>query len=726
MITFESISLQDFALYPEVTLTFASGSENALTVIRGENESGKTTLMRAFLWCLFGEEALPAIPDVRHPIRPVWAAEGAPARTRVEIRFQARTDRGSNSYKLSRSAVTVDHGGRIGYEQERVSLLLRDGDDWIEQADAKMRILTRRFFRPEMQDFYFIDADKAVEFVGGPEGRHDQQLMRRTTSAAVRALLGLDVLLKTASRLEDRATEWRRQVGRQSASAAQRELAEQLEDRKLTLTKTREDLALLRSDLESAEDAYELASRGFEADLSNLEALEGLTSEYEAVDQQFSELRSRQAQAINTLVDLLHDRRLYAVLMLPALVRTISVLDPLKESGHIPASEITLLPRLLERGVCLCGAPLAVGTDGRDHMLQHLESSGETRSNALFLDAVLEGSRRLGNAALGQGDMAWGQDVRELLADLAGVDADVEDLALRRDALKDEREQRAGSVTVLREKQKHRDSLAQTRQALQKRTEDAAVSERTLAAEVRSLSERIRSATKAEFRTQAASAAAQAAEDAKVVLDAAYAVIERDQVLDVSRSMNAIFKDVISATEDSLFGEVGIRRAENVAGLSYEPFALEGGRDKPLALANGASRRAIAVAFVLALAEQTGTRVPFVADSLLHAMSGSVRRKLVDYLSSGERVGQPILFGTRADLLDPEVVQMVKERAGQSYTLTSQTHAGGDVARAVPTARHRQQVVVCSCQVDEFCAACERVGDSGRALIGPVDSKVMA
>ena len=224
--------------------------------------------------------------------------------------------------------------------------------------------------------------------------------------------------------------------------------------------------------------------------------------------------------------------------------------------------------------------------------------------------------------------------------------------------------------------------------------------------------------------------AAQAADDLRILIGKAYDAIEKEQVVEVSAKMNGIFRDVIGATEDSLFGEVGVRPARGrTTKAEYEVFVTEDGREKPLSLANGASRRAIGVSVVLSLAEETRTKVPFVADSLLHAISGSVRRRIVEYLTTGDRIGQPILFGTRADFLDPEVKQLLKSRAGRSYTLTSQTHVGRDVVRATPNSKSPKQAVVCNCALDEFCASCERTGDSDRAeegrLVGPRASEVM-
>ena len=119
-----------------------------------------------------------------------------------------------------------------------------------------------------------------------------------------------------------------------------------------------------------------------------------------------------------------------------------------------------------------------------------------------------------------------------------------------------------------------------------------------------------------------------------------------------------------------------------------------------------------------------------MADSLLHATSGAVKLRLVDYLTSGKQVGQPILFATRDDLLGvaadkdgTTVKQIVTKRAGKTYTVTSQAEAvaGGDVVRRDPDAENPQQSVLCLCGPDEYCAICERHGDARAKHLKAVD-----
>ena len=50
---------QNFRLLRDLELEFASDPDKNLTVIRAANESGKTTILHALQWALYGDDALP-------------------------------------------------------------------------------------------------------------------------------------------------------------------------------------------------------------------------------------------------------------------------------------------------------------------------------------------------------------------------------------------------------------------------------------------------------------------------------------------------------------------------------------------------------------------------------------------------------------------------------------------------------------------------------------------
>lgn len=202
------------------------------------------------------------------------------------------------------------------------------------------------------------------------------------------------------------------------------------------------------------------------------------------------------------------------------------------------------------------------------------------------------------------------------------------------------------------------------------------------------------------------------------VLTNAYEAIQSEQVEDLSAEMNRLFANMVdNVTEDdsdlSQAGKETIRTISQVGVRpttdgNFEIFAINNhGRDKPHIEINGASRRVIALSFVLALCSESQTRAPLIADSLLNMMSGAVRRNTLQ--STAEKSRQPILLLTYADLESQTEVDTIAARAGATYTLTAQWH--GVVMNQTDS---RAISLACTCAPRQYCDVCEREGQANR------------
>ena len=206
------------------------------------------------------------------------------------------------------------------------------------------------------------------------------------------------------------------------------------------------------------------------------------------------------------------------------------------------------------------------------------------------------------------------------------------------------------------------------------------------------------------------------------ILERGYNTIQKSQVTQLSKRMDKLFSQMINnVTEKDLdynpdkadvrmIAEVGIQPVDGRPD-NYEIFAHnDRGRNMPPIMINGASRRVLALSFVLALCAESRTFAPLIADSLLNFMAGVVRRNTLRI--TAQTSSQPILLLTTGDLaLQPEV-DVIDEYAGATYTLTAQWNAvdagaGGDVLRWND---QRLVSLLCPCGPRNYCDICERVG----------------
>ena len=210
------------------------------------------------------------------------------------------------------------------------------------------------------------------------------------------------------------------------------------------------------------------------------------------------------------------------------------------------------------------------------------------------------------------------------------------------------------------------------------------------------------------------------------VLNRAYATIQEKQIEELSSRMNRLFAQMAANVSDEDFdqiqrnkatlkmiAQVGLRPVEHETD-QFEIFAENSrGRSMPPIEINGASRRVLALAFVLALCGESKTYAPLIADSLLNSMSGAVRRNTLRV--TAENSSQPILLLTGSDLEATTEIDTIAQFAGATYTLTGQWAAidaggGGDVLNLT---KPGQVCLLCQCGPRQYCDICERIGQSG-------------
>ena len=122
---------ENFRLLRHLKLDFSIDSRKKLTVIRAENETGKTTVLNALQWALYGDDALPSKGhDYRlHPID--WdASEGRRVPISAQVEFETTTVRNSprgliettRQYRIVRSAYETLEGAKWDRSQSTVRL----------------------------------------------------------------------------------------------------------------------------------------------------------------------------------------------------------------------------------------------------------------------------------------------------------------------------------------------------------------------------------------------------------------------------------------------------------------------------------------------------------------------------------------------------------------------------------------------------------------------------
>lgn len=221
-----SLSLHNFRQHLESSIAFVDG----VTGVIGPNGSGKTTILEAIAWALYGA---PAVRGTNETMRS-RAAEGG-SRVTVELAFEL----GGMAYKVSRS---LDGSGRTGHAGLEVDgrVLCSGMSEVTSRVVALLGMDYQAFFTS------FFTGQKQLEFMSQLEGRE--------RGVAISRMLGYDRLTKA----RDRANDDRKGLDREIAGLEQG-LAdpEQLKERRKG---AETQLASANKALTEAETAHKSAS----------------------------------------------------------------------------------------------------------------------------------------------------------------------------------------------------------------------------------------------------------------------------------------------------------------------------------------------------------------------------------------------------------------------------------------------------------------------------------
>lgn len=699
MIRLREAHFCNFRLLRDVTLPFSIDPVRRLTVIRADNESGKTTALRGLAWALFGESALPAggTSFRLHPID-VHVDRVTTIDISVEVIFDLVTGVPMGgvpeveTYRLSRATSEEVTPGADQFKRLPTTLeivkLTADGERPISNPTAFLDA----HIPAALRDVFFTDGDRALTFI---EASASASTKRQRVEKAIRSLLGLDILEAAIKHLDQVASDLSIEGAKIAAAgrgndgikehladlqSRQSQLLTERDTSAATVSATDEELRETRKQVELA-----IARGG-----ADRETLIRRKSEIEArvrvLRSRLQDLRKQQSQ-------LTSDSSIAFMLLGESLGQAVSALEALKNRGEIPKNFKPLLEERLELGECICGSSLATGTQLREHLLDVVRRQGEQDYVRGHLMELLYVARPwISDDAKGR----WVRRLVGLYRDFAGVQRDLE--AHERDLAEHKlRIDQIGNTDL--------PLLRESEQLLQARNKEARESQIRAETSLRATEDRLdqvnktlASALKIDEKGQIVLARKLVAEDILSVLNSALLSIKTAKVDEVSSVTNELFMQMIKADpEGSVIRGCEVTREFDIRVYGPGGKALDPDRD-----VNGASRRALTLAFVMALTRVSGVEAPLVIDTPLGMMSPEIKREVLR--AAVENAGQLVLFLTRSEIRDIE--PQLDAYAGLFRTLSNSSHYPAMLCNEPPV--EGLQTMACECSHRTACSVCQR------------------
>ena len=153
----KSLELINWIAYKEAKIDFATQPKKNVTLIRGNNLGGKTTIMRAIRWALYGDTG--DVKVYKKPLQLLNKDSFAGGDYKVSVKLALKV--GSKNVDITRS-LKPKKGVKTPSDNdfEMSFFVLENGKGVGEDEDKYIQ----SFFDPEISDFFIFDGEKLQEY----------------------------------------------------------------------------------------------------------------------------------------------------------------------------------------------------------------------------------------------------------------------------------------------------------------------------------------------------------------------------------------------------------------------------------------------------------------------------------------------------------------------------------------------------------------------------------
>jgi DNA sulfur modification protein DndD len=679
-----------FRLLDDLDFEFANDPERNITVVRAANESGKTTLLTALQWALFGDEALPAGYTTFNMDLPA----GVVAETSAEVIYEIEGKKSRQRYRLIRSL-----SDRVGAQVRAKSTatlyeVTPRGNEEIPNVSAFLA----NHIPSELREVFFTDGDSALSFIQGRTAEQQKKVRR-----AIEQMMGLPLLEDAVEHVKKVERDVRAKADSASGSQELHEARTALEALDTAMPDLEAKLAAAHEEISNLTDLFSKADRELQDALKRGNR-EEIAKELEAVEKQRAAAEARIRNSDLAQANLIGDKDFAREMMATKLQAAGSILDDLRNKGQIPNATIPVLEDRLEHSDCICGESLAAtnpeGARRRAHIEDLIERSRETDALKSKVSDLYFDGRSLFEPRPAvwaeQYASAFATRMREqnLYEELGKTSAELD---ARLDKVRDNDVQRAREMrdTYFGQLGEKRDLATRLDVSLRGRREQRA-----------ELEKKVTTLMTREDKGKRFASELAAAKDIRTAIEQTLEIMKTREVDAVSRRMNELFMQMIGADpETAMIKQATINSDFRIVVFGRNDRALDPSQD-----VNGASRRALTIAFILALTEISGVEAPNVIDTPLGMMSGFVKSEVLRVAAAAS--SQLVLLLTHDEIQGTE--EILDARAGVVVTMTNPAHYP-KILKNDPGTKEAK-VILCDCDHNSSCVICERNSSSAPAL----------
>lgn len=345
------IKLKNFRqYYQEQTIEFSTSATRNVTVVHGENGSGKTALLNAFSWCLYGILNLPNETNIinEHSI----AISDNEVEGSVTINF---LDSGKDYTVTRKVKARKSIDGNVIYSEPEVQV------DYIEKSGLYKTVNNptvelNRILPEDLRTYFFFDGER-IDNLSKDSGTED-------VKKAIKNIMGLEILERAISHTEKARVRFRNEL-KKYGNLQIINIIEELDK----LEEQRE--VLKEQDILQQSNLKALDKQIFEVE-TRLKQIEGAKQLQVQRDIKQSELLEVQSAISKTRRELQEKMSKFGYLAFSytAIQKAESIIKNNIGSETFIGVSSVFIDELISKGNCICGNSLTSGSTHLDHIQQ--------------------------------------------------------------------------------------------------------------------------------------------------------------------------------------------------------------------------------------------------------------------------------------------------------------------------------------------------------------------
>lgn len=638
----EKLTLQNYRQFKEEEMWFRRAGGNDLHLVIGDNGTGKTNILNAINWCLYGDEPHLSKDSDQLPVLNMQtiaeARAGDERKVVVEIWVKTDTDR-DMAFKRE-AAYRVHEGAAPTHQGTNFEVLTSDelgNSKFLSEEEADSYVT--RFVPKKIREFFFFDGERLEQYFRGENVNIRKEVFK---------ISQLDLLESEVER------KLRAVIGDLEEKAGK--VNPEIEKTRRELTEENANREQIRRRIQAAENEILVA----EEEIQDLGRKLGGVPDIEELEDERDALRGREGEKKELLEKRVREKQLLlfergtAAMAYPAIEEALQVIRQKEESGEIPPTyDRRLLEQIVEVGECsVCGQTL--DDEASSHvngLLGQIGLSAEVTHRLAGMQGPLyhlaEEARRLE------------EDARQATRGIKGVQEEIEDIEKRLAEI----ERTVAGYGENREKIKgwyrRRTKFEELRRQAEQRLGALREREKESTEEIEKLADRLDVELEKEER----------AHDIKRQRD--FCTKALNTVRRAKREIMQETRDRVEHTTQERFFDLIWKREtfEDVTiGSDYQISLMHSMGYPCLGSVSKGENELLALAFTLALHDCSGFNSPILIDTPVARITGEPRENFGKALAKLSKSKQAILLFTPAEHSE-EIAEALDPRASSRFLI---------------------------------------------------------